>query len=377
MIFTNARIVTPVELVPGSLAVGEGRLGGVDSGITSLPAAVDCEGDYLLPGLVELHTDALDRHLIPRPGVRWNAAAALAAHDAQMAALGITTVLDSISLGIYDQGHEREHDLQLQAIAAVEAAGEPQSLRAEHFLHLRLEITHAEIVDTFAPFAASPRLRLASLMDHTPGQRQWRDLERWRLFNSRRLKLTDAEMMEIIARRRENQSQHSERNRPRLAELARAHGIPLATHDDTTPSHVDEAVANGATISEFPTTLEAAAYARQQGLTVVMGAPNLMIGGSHSGNVATAEVAGAGLLNALASDYVPNSLIEGVFRLAAESGFALPQAVATATSEPARMAGLADRGRIEPGLRADLVRVRLLNGVPLVRGVWREGVRVA
>jgi alpha-D-ribose 1-methylphosphonate 5-triphosphate diphosphatase len=165
-------------------------------------------------------------------------------------------------------------------------------------------------------------------------------------------------------------------NRRHFVQYARERGIPLASHDDTRLEHVEQAHAEGAAISEFPTRVEAARAAKARGLSTVMGAPNVVRGGSHSGNVAAAELARLGLLDSLSSDYVPASLMLAAFRLVPEAGFTIPQAVATVSLNPARAAGLLDRGEIAPGLRADLVQVRMVGEQPIVRAVWREGVRV-
>jgi len=173
----------------------------------------------------------------------------------------------------------------------------------------------------------------------------------------------------------QNRNAHS--NRKGLLELCRSRHIPLASHDDTVPEHVLEAVESGFVISEFPTSQPAARTARSQGLGIVMGAPNLVRGGSHSGNISALELAQNDLLDCLSSDYVPHSLLHGVFLLRDEAGWELPKAARTATLNPAHLVGLDDRGEIASGKRADFVRVRELNGVPVSMMTWREGRRIA
>jgi len=170
---------------------------------------------------------------------------------------------------------------------------------------------------------------------------------------------------------------YADPNREAIAALARERALPRASHDDRTVEDVAQEAAVGVSISEFPVTLEAAAAAREKGLFVLMGGPNLVLGGSHSGNVSVADVAMRGWLDALTSDYVPGSLLHGAFILAREHGFPLERAIAMVTSAPAAMVGLNDRGAIETGLRADLVQVRPLAKVPRVVSVWRAGRRVA
>ncbi len=166
--------------------------------------------------------------------------------------------------------------------------------------------------------------------------------------------------------------------RERLAAAAAAAGIPMLSHDDATLAHVEEAKGHGVKLAEFPTSFEAAKASHTAGMSVLMGAPNVVRGKSHSGNIAARDLAAHGVLDVLSSDYVPLSLLHAPFVLADEmDGLSLPKALAMVTSTPARTVGLDDRGRIAAGLRADLVRVRHTEGVPVVRSVWREGQRVA
>jgi alpha-D-ribose 1-methylphosphonate 5-triphosphate diphosphatase len=162
-----------------------------------------------------------------------------------------------------------------------------------------------------------------------------------------------------------------------VVSLAKARGVKLASHDDATPDHIREAVEAGVAIAEFPTTREAAAAARSAGLSILGGAPNVVRGVSHSGNASALDFARAGLLDILSSDYVPVSLLHGAFRLADEIGIPLNEAVAKVTANPAASVGLDDRGALVEGLRADLVRVRVVDGLPIARAVWRGGERIA
>ena len=375
-LITNARIVTAGESFIGSIAIDNGRIARFDSGLTSVPGAEAWEGDYLIAGLVELHTDNLEKHLEPRPGVRWPAMSALFTHDAQIATAGITTVLDSMGVGDFDERSIRASGLQ----AATEALNHARShglLRAEHLLHMRCEIACDNVVEVVAPFLDDPTVRLVSLMDHTPGQRQWMDVERFRTYTQRNQKWSDEYLAQVITERMDMQARNSDRNRLRLLDLCRARNLPMASHDDTVPEHVEEAVAAGFRISEFPTTESAARAARRHGLGIVMGAPNLVRGESHSGNISALDLARADLLDVLSSDYVPHSLLQAAFLLRDQAGWSLSKAMATATLNPARLIGLDDRGEITPGKRADYVRVRECRGVPVPMETRREGRRIA
>ena len=188
--------------------------------------------------------------------------------------------------------------------------------------------------------------------------------------------MTEEQFEAFHARSLDLHQRNAIRHRQEIVSRAQARALPLASHDDATREHVREALSNGMTIAEFPTTWEAAEASREGGLAVLVGAPNLVLGGSHSGNIAAIDLIRAGQADILSSDYVPASLIEGVFKLPREAGIGLPDAVRLASLNPARSVGLNDRGEIAKDKRADLVRVRLADGAPLVRAVWREGERV-
>jgi alpha-D-ribose 1-methylphosphonate 5-triphosphate diphosphatase len=376
IVLTNARIVAPDSVIAGTLVLRGGRIAAIEAGRSGIPAAQDLEGDWLLPGFVELHTDNLERQFQPRPGVRWPADAAMLQHDAQIAAAGITTVCDAVCVGFYGRKEERLELLRL-SLDVLRRAGGAGALKADHHLHLRLETSDPGCVALFEPLLGEPDLAIVSLMDHTPGQRQWRDLEKYRLFHMGRSVGNETALRLMIDRRIAEQQANAETNRVRLLELLEGHPAVRASHDDTTPGHVAEGLACGVTISEFPTTLEAAEAARAAGMGIVVGAPNLVLGGSHSGNVSAADLGARGLLDVLSSDYVPASLLQAVFRLHREVGIDLPRAVAAVTSAPARFLRLHDRGRLAPRLRADLVRVREVGATPCVTTVWRCGARIA
>jgi alpha-D-ribose 1-methylphosphonate 5-triphosphate diphosphatase len=252
-------------------------------------------------------------------------------------------------------------------------------LRADHFLHLRCEVPMPDVVDEARALIRRDDVRLLSLMDHTPGQRQFRDETKLRdYYRGKSGGLTDAELDVMFKKRHEQAARHGAENYRALVELARQHGTPLASHDDTTAEHVALSIGDGVAIAEFPTTIEAAHALHAGGVRVLMGAPNLVRGGSHSGNVATAEAAMTGVLDVLSSDYVPASLLMAALILPqAVPTIKLPAALRTVTKTPAEAVGLSDRGEIAVGKRADLVRIRVTETVPVIRSVWRMGRRVA
>lgn len=371
-VLTNARLVLADRVVHGSILLRDGVIAAVDPGRAAV--GEDCDGDLIIPGIVDLHTDNLERQVQPRSSARWPSRSALIAHDAQCAAAGVTTVLDALCFGDlgYDEGRAQTTQEGLADLDAMEKTG---LLRAEHFLHLRCELPAPETPGLVEPAAGHPRVRLVSLMDHSPGYGQYADLERYRAMRLRDgMTLQEAEHR--IAFLQDQRARVRPLNRRTLLALMMPRGVPLASHDDATEAEVAENAADGIRISEFPTTLVAARAAKQAALEVIAGAPNVVRGGSHSGNVSAGALVQAGTVDALASDYVPISLIEAAFCTAGNT-LTLPQAIALITDRPARMVNLSDRGRIAPGLRADLVRVRVHDGLPIVRHVWRAGIRIA
>lgn len=334
------RILTKETLVlPGtarassSIVIEAGIIVAIDSP-TAGPDGLDLEGDLLVPGLVDLHSDHLERHVAPRPGVAWDPFAAAIAHDAQMIGAGITTSLDSLSLTGAKNGLDRGAIIHA-LVDGLTRAADLGALRAEHLLHLRCEVTEAGIVEHLEPLAGNRLLRLVSMMDHAPGERQFRSVEIWLERHRTSTGLDEAQLAALMARQIEARATFAPVNRARLASLCRDRGLALASHDDATVAHIEEAARCGAAIAEFLVAEVAARAARRLGLSVVMGSPNLVRGGSHVGNFSAVDCARAGLLDILASDYVPASLLHGAFLLTRDPiAFDLPAAIAAVTATP-------------------------------------------
>jgi alpha-D-ribose 1-methylphosphonate 5-triphosphate diphosphatase len=374
-IFTNARLVLEDGIVDGTVRAVDGRIADIDTGRSAL--GEDFEGDYLIPGLVELHTDHLESHYAPRPGVRWNSISAVQSHDAQIAACGITTVFDCLRIGSDESGGFEKGEMREIADAIIRAQQEGR-LRADHLIHLRCEVSSQDVLEQYADFADDQQVRLASLMDHAPGQRQFQTMGQYVLYYKKKRGLTDEEFDLFVKQRQEASAKYSDIHRRAISEACRARGITIASHDDATAEHVAEAIEQGVRLAEFPTSMEAARQSHEAGMSVLMGAPNVVRGTSHSGNIAARTLAEEGVLDVLSSDYVPASLIHAPFVLAdGVEGIDLSRAIGMVTATPARTVGLDDRGRIAPGLRADVIRVRRFGEVPMVRAVWRLGERVA
>ncbi|MFC5740433.1 alpha-D-ribose 1-methylphosphonate 5-triphosphate diphosphatase [Dyella tabacisoli] len=375
LVLTNARIVLDNTVLHGTLIARNGVIRLIDEGPTQAPGAIDCEGDYVVPGLIELHTDNLEKHLMPRAGVIWPALPAVLTHDAQVVAAGITTVFDALSVGDLEEESVRIETLRgtYDAILAGQASG---ALRADHWIHLRCELAYPRLLEALEPLMDHSSVRLMSLMDHTPGQRQYRDIQQYRKYYSKnRTSWTEDEFTDMVSRRVDQQATFSSRHESAVLAMAKGKDIVLASHDDTDVQQVEHAHRIGVSISEFPTTHEAAEAARKLGLTTVMGAPNVVRGGSHSGNVAAMELAHTDRLDMLSSDYVPASLLHGALMLHTQAGWSMPRAIATVAGNPAQALGFQDRGQIRLGYRADLVRMRAVGDMPVVRNVWVRGER--
>lgn len=376
----NARLVLAGEVVSGSLQARDGRITALDSGPGVPTGALDLQGDFLLPGLVEIHTDNFERHLMPRPKVQWAELPALLAHDAEIAAAGITTVFDALGVGEADT--ESLRGTSWEGVAGtLDNCTRHGLLRAEHLFHIRCELPAPNTIDLFQPFVDHPLVRLISLMDHTPGQRQWENIEHARVYYIGKKGWSEDKFVRKVAEAAEMQQRYALPHRRHFVDYAQQRGIALASHDDTTLAHVLQAHDEGVSVCEFPTTELAARAARERGMATVMGGPNVVRGGSHSGNVAASHLARLGLLDILSSDYVPGSLLTAALQLVDEGHMTMPQAVATVSRNPARSVGLNDRGEIATGLRADLVQVRVVEVADghhhaVVRAVWREGQRV-
>ncbi|MFD1882265.1 alpha-D-ribose 1-methylphosphonate 5-triphosphate diphosphatase [Paracoccus pacificus] len=379
-VFANARLVLQDRVLDGAVTISDGLITDIRKGGAVPPGAVDCQRDFIAPGMVELHTDNLERHLQPRPSVHMPHAAAILAHDAELAGVGITTVFDAMRVGSMNSGGraaKTDYAKYARGLAtellAVRATG---ALRISHFLHLRAEVCSETLVEELDEFTAEDRVGLISLMDHTPGQRQYRDVSKLAQYVQGRFGLNDEEFEAHVGFLHGLRKTYGDANEVAAIEVARKFGAVLASHDDTTDDQVTASAAQGIRLAEFPTTVEAARACHAQGIQIIMGAPNLIRGGSHSGNVAAMELAKLDLLDIVSSDYVPSALLSSAIMLAGVWDD-LPRAIASVTANPADAAGLADRGRLEVGKRADLIRFGMFENTPVLRETWVQGRRVA
>ena len=371
----NAIVVTPERQFPGWVAIAEGKIEEIGEGIAP-ERGYNFDGDLLIPGLVELHTDNLESHLKPRPKVDWPRRAAIVAYDIQLATAGIRAVFDSLRVG-HDADYAPLRDEVVHLLDEIDAARRLGLLRIHHHTHLRCEICAEDCVDSARIVMDGHRVDLISLMDHTPGARQFVSMDAWRTYYGGKSGLNSEKLADLVERKRELFSKNYRNHRESLVALAHRKGIAIASHDDATSSHVDESITDQVSVAEFPTTVEAARLSHEASISVLMGAPNVVRGGSHSGNVAAEALAREGVLDILSSDYVPASLLMGAFELDRRiEGFGLVRALRTVTINAARAAGIADRGAIETGQVADMLRVRVVEGEPWVRETYCKGQRI-
>lgn len=376
-IISNARIVLHDEVIHGSIAIKDGVITDIDHVPSKQPAAIDWQKDYLVPGLIELHTDNMEKYFSPRPGVIWPKLSAIMAHDMQMTSSGVTTVFDAVAVGYDIHKSDRTKILQ-DIIDSIGYISDNQLSKTEHFIHLRCELSCDATSREFDHYVDNPRLRLVSLMDHAPGQRQFARLDKYMEYYQKKYGYSDEQMAHNIEQHKQSSETWSDSHRRYIAESCLQRDIPMASHDDATHEHVQEAIRYEVNIAEFPTTFEAASLSHKNDLKVLMGAPNLIRGHSHSGNVAARDLAENGVLDILSSDYYPSSLLHSAFMLSdLDIGYDLPAAMRCITDNPAQAVGLHDRGRIEQQRMADILRIEMHDDMPVLKETWKSGSRVS
>jgi alpha-D-ribose 1-methylphosphonate 5-triphosphate diphosphatase len=312
-------------------------------------------GLTVIPGIVDLHGDMLERELEPRPGTAFPMDLALFELDKRLAAAGVTTAFAAVSFSEHRANHIRSEE---RAREIVEGVGALRSALLTDFrLHARFEITNPRAAPVLKDLIAAGLVDLVSLNDHTPGQGQYRDLEHFIEYVSKWQGKTREEVEENVRdrMRRNADAPPSWEVIAEVTALAVEAGLQIASHDDDSSDKVNLVRAVGATLSEFPVTLEAALSARAAGMQIVMGAPNALRGGSHSGNLSALEALESNALDILASDYYPAAMLRAALHLHQHHGLELPEAINLISKNPARAVGLRDRGSLELGSCADLV----------------------
>ena len=372
----NARVVLEDRVINGSVTINQGSITAIEESSRVPAGAIDLAGDFLIPGLVELHTDNLERHIEPRSNVPWPHAPAILAHDRELASTGITTVFDAMRVGSILSGKGRYPRYARELSRELLELRTEGVLKISHFLHLRAEVCSETLLDELAEFGPEDRVGIVSLTDHTPGQRQFRDLSKMKTHVAARKDMNDQEFDDHVTRLRALRKRHGDKHEAMAIQDAKRLGAVLASHDDATAGQVAVSAAHGIRLAEFPTTVESAEACREAGMAIMMGGPNIIRGESHYSNVSALDLAKRGLLDIVSSDYVPSSLLLAAFRLD-EMWQDLPRAIRCISQAPAQAAGLKDRGAISKGNRADLVRLRSSASTHAVISVWVNGQRVS
>ncbi len=366
----NARIVTPSGMHLGSLTIEDGSITAIGADAPKGAMCRDLGGDLLLPGLIDLHGDAIEKEVEPRPNAFFPLPVALGAIDRRMAAAGITTAYHGIS---FAEGELGVRDVDFAETLARALHGFIGAV--DHRVHIRYEVTDAGSEARVMRLLNERVAALLSFMDHTPGQGQFKDAAAYGAYLSRVYAQSAGQIAEKISAKKA-QAAHVADRMTRLAALARAQGVALAGHDDEGAERVGFMAGLGATISEFPLDMATAHAGRDAGLVTLFGAPNVLRGRSQSGALSARDAIAAGVAGALCSDYAPQAMLPALGVLTGDLGMDWPQAMALMAAGPARAASLSDRGAIAPGLRADLIRVRADGAALSVAATWVAGLQV-
>lgn len=370
---TGAQVVLENEtLQDAAVLIADGKIVAINPDSSSGAQEIDLRGQILMPGMIDLHCDALEKEAEPRPGVHFPFDFACAQADKRNAAAGITTIYHALSFANAELG-VRNNATAAELARAVHAW--QQHALVDNRVHARYEITDPTAPEVLNELLGNDEIHLLSFMDHTPGQGQFKSIDAYRNFQARTYKKDEAEFEALLAEKLA-QGAGAEGRMQQLAQHARELGIPLASHDDDRPEKVDVVKALGVTVSEFPINLETAVAARAAGLSTLFGAPNVVRGKSQSGSMRALDAVREGVADCLCGDYSPAALLPAVLQLPELAGIKLHQAVALVTGNPARAVGLGDRGVIAAGKRADLLAVHYLGGLPQVSRVWSEGLPV-
>lgn len=355
---SDLSVVLPDRLI----ACGAVRIeGGLISAISETPVVggLSAPGHTLFPGFIDMHGDMIEQELEPRARVDFPMDVALYALDARLAASGVTTAYAAVSFsrGARD-GERRSFDHTSRVISELYAA--KQSARVDHRIHARFDITFDNAVEVLRGLLDAGQVDLVSLMDHTPGQGQYRNLEIHIKNKAANLGVSETKARQMVTTAIAERSIPQEillGNMKTVAQMCREHGVALASHDDDTIEKANLMADLGSIIAEFPVTLHAAQVAIERGIMTAMGAPNAMRGTSYSGNLSAQDAHASGLLSILAADYHPGAILPAIHVLAKQDRDGLPGAVRLATANPAKALGLTDRGEIVVGKKADLVFV--------------------
>ena len=330
---------------------------------------IDLQGAYVMPGIIDIHCDIIEKMVQPRPGVMLDTGLALHVTDRLLLSSGVTCEFHSLSLDDAEFG-VRNDEFVRDFIMRI---NESQSTLIRHLVHARVEISSTRGTDTLAKIIAEPVVKLVSIMDHSPGQGQYVSDESFRFYVAKTTGRNDSEIDEIIAHKKFQRQFIPDRINT-VVDLCHQYHIPIATHDDDTVAKIAEWNRLNIRISEFPTTMIAAHAAHQSGMLVGMGAPNVLRGKSSGGNLSARNALIDGVVDWLCADYYPSALLPAAFLISQLGIYTLPEAIALITANPAKAVGMQDTlGQIAVGMHADLCIVRVIDTVPVVEMVYVDG----
>lgn len=373
MIIINSNVITATEILNDYAVVVEGDtikelVPMTDADKSGHDRIIDAKGGYVTAGFIDIHSDYIEGIIAPRPTTVMDFNIGIKESERILSSHGITTMFHSLS--IYKQdlfGHKpvRQPDNVNKLIHAIHRTHTEKHL-IRHRMHARFELDSIEMVDTIKDHIKEDRIHLLSFMDHTPGQGQYRDIENYRHTMKGYKDLSDEEINEEIERKKKL-SRLSIEQMQEMSELARSKGLAIASHDDDTTDKIDFNEMLDTTISEFPITMEVAKYSHDKGMYTLAGAPNIMLGGSHSGNLNAKDAILEGCISILCSDYYPPAMLHSVFKLNKEAGYSLVDGFNLITLNPAKAVKMDEEiGSIEVGKKADLNVIRLYDDYPTI-----------
>ena len=367
---TGARVVLPNDVLEdAAVLIEDGVIAAINPESGNGAQSIDLRGKTLIPGMIDLHCDALEKEVEPRPNVHFPLDFACAQADKRNAAAGVTTVFHALSFANEELG--MRNNVFAASVARAVHAWNPHGL-IDNRVHCRYEVTDPTAPEILLELMAADEMHLLSVMDHSPGQGQFKDIAAYRNYLARTYKKSESELDSLVENKLAQAAGAMERIRL-LIDAARRKGIRISSHDDDTPEKVETLHGLGVGISEFPINLAAAQAARERGMSTVFGAPNILRGKSQSGAMRAVDAVMAGVADCLCADYHPSALIVAVFRLPELAGISLADSVRLVSVNPAHAAGLADRGEIAVGKRADLVAVAHVNGLAQASSVFSAG----
>ncbi|WP_417324706.1 alpha-D-ribose 1-methylphosphonate 5-triphosphate diphosphatase [Halarcobacter sp.] len=313
--------------------------------------AVDLGDKKIAPGIVDLHSDAIEKEIEPRPNATFPVELAVAELDKKLSMAGVTTMFHAIGFE-ENPKKKRSIDLAISQIEEINKAND-KHLGVDNYVHARFELSCDEAVEPIKEVISKGMVKLVSLMDHSPGQGQFKSLESFKSYYGSYYDLNEEELQKVIDKK-------TNKNEDKINDLiayTKEHNLTLLSHDDDCIEKLDGLLDLGVQISEFPLDLEVAKYAVSKGIATGMGAPNIVRGGSQSGNIAAIDLVKEGVCKYLCSDYHPTSMLQAVYRMKEDANLDIAKGFSMVTSTPARYANLEDRGEIKEGKRADIIVV--------------------